>query len=44
MNRSKLYEWLLDNDYPWEWEPVEDNKLNSVTIVFADIDGTQEAQ
>ncbi len=44
MNRSKLYEWLLDNDCPWEWEPVEDSKLNSVTIVFADIDGTQEAQ
>ena len=20
MNRSKLYEWLLDNDCPFEWE------------------------
>ena len=44
MNRSKLYEWLLDNNCPWEWEPVEDNKLNAVTIVFADIDGREETQ
>jgi hypothetical protein len=20
MNRSKLYEWLLDNDCPWDFE------------------------
>ncbi len=20
MNRSKLYEWLLDNDCPWDWD------------------------
>ena len=26
MNRSKLYEWLLDNDCPFEWE-VDDNFL-----------------
>ena len=44
MNRSKLYEWLLHNNCPWEWEPVEDNKLNAVTIVFADIDGREETQ
>ena len=23
MNRSKLYEWLLDNDCPWEWDVDE---------------------
>ena len=51
MNRSKLYEWLLDNDCPWEWDPVtetyyEDSKRNSVTIVFADeiIDEREETQ
>ena len=34
MNRSKLYEWLLDNDCPWEWE-VDDNYLGvGVKLLF----------
>ena len=23
MNRSKLYEWLLDNDCPWDFDTDE---------------------
>lgn len=34
-NRSKLFEWLLDNDCPFEWE-TDDTKdaLDSVTLKF----------
>ncbi len=34
MNSSKLYEWLLDNDCPYEFEPVTTNDPNSITIEF----------
>ena len=30
MNRSKLYEWLLDNDCPFEWEGAEEDEYFSV--------------
>ena len=39
MNRSKLYEWLLDNDCPWDfivddtWKPTE-----SVILTFLEKD------
>ena len=36
MNRSKLYEWLLDNDCPWEWDPINNKDVNSVTLVFTE--------
>ena len=34
-NKSKLFEWLLDNDCPFEWE-TDDTKdaLDSVTLKF----------
>ena len=37
MNRSKLFEWLLDNDCPWEWE-VDDicDVPEQVTLIFTD--------
>ena len=37
MDRSKVLEWLLDNDCPFEWE-VDDNgiSLDSITIAFSD--------
>ena len=34
MNRSKLYEWLLDNDCPWQFEPVTTGDVNITTIEF----------
>ena len=33
-NSSKIYEWLLDNDCPWEWEPVNNKDANSLTLIF----------
>ena len=38
MNRSKLYEWLLDNDCPWEWSTQDyvDESYNTVTLIFTD--------
>ena len=38
MNRSKLYEWLLDNDCPFEWETDEGaaDFLNTCTLIFSD--------
>jgi len=38
MNRSKLYEWLLDNDCPFEWETDEGEAdfLGTCTLVFSD--------
>ena len=40
MNRSKLYEWLLNNDCPWDWEACDDmdEALDSVTIIFTEED------
>ena len=37
MNSSKLYEWLLDNDCPFEWE-VDDvhDELTSVKLKFTE--------
>ena len=37
MNRSKLYEWLLDNDCPFEWE-VDDfwGSGKTVKIIFSE--------
>ena len=35
LNRSKLFEWLLDNDCPFEWETVESmDAIGSVTLKF----------
>ena len=37
MNQSKLYEWLLDNDCPFEWETVDSlMTTTSCTLVFTD--------
>ena len=40
MNRSKLYEWLLDNDCPWDFDDAPDlgleQSLNETTLVFTD--------
>ena len=38
MNRSKLYEWLLDNDCPFEWNMDESSSyiddVDACPIVF----------
>ena len=38
MNRSKLYEWLLDNNCPFEWSTDNSsayiNDVDSCPIVF----------
>jgi hypothetical protein len=35
MNRSKLFEWLLDNDCPWEWETSDEFSVSdNVTLTF----------
>jgi len=34
MNSLKLYEWLLNNNCPWEFEPVITGDVNSTTIEF----------
>ena len=37
MNRSKLYEWLLDNDCPYDFDVDESaDFLGSCTLVFTD--------
>ena len=38
INRSKLYEWLLDNDCPWEWETYDyaDEAGGTCTLTFFD--------
>jgi len=39
MNRSKLYEWLLDNDCPWEFDvkqTLDSWETDKVTLVFSD--------
>ena len=37
MNRSKLFEWLLDNDCPWDFDIDESaDFLGSCTLVFTD--------
>ena len=36
INSSKIYEWLLENDCPWEWEPITTNDFNSTTIEFTE--------
>jgi len=47
MNRSKLYEWLLDNDCPWDfivddtWKPTESVRL---TFLEKDKVETQEGK
>ena len=39
MNSSKLYEWLLDNDCPFDFD-VQDSywEPNSCTVVFTEFD------
>lgn len=35
MNRSKLFEWLLDNDCPWEWKTSDELSVSdNVTLTF----------
>jgi len=31
---SRVYEWLLNNDCPFEWEPIDTKDANSVTLIF----------
>ena len=33
MNHSKLYEWLLDNDCPFDWETV-DSRMTPTTCTL----------
>jgi hypothetical protein len=36
MNRSKLYEWLLDNECPFEWDVDENSStIKTVTLIFS---------
>ena len=42
MNSSKLYEWLLDNDCPWDFEPINTGNLNITTIEFFEKQEEQE--
>ena len=36
MNSSKLYEWLLYSDCPWEFEQVTTGDFNSTTVEFTE--------
>ena len=38
MDQSKLYEWLLDNDCPFEWTTYDyaDESGGTCTLVFTD--------
>ena len=37
MNRSKLTEWLLDNDCPWDFDVADDFSVcDYTTLVFTD--------
>jgi len=38
MNRSKLFEWLLDNDCPWEFDvrTLDLWETDKVTLVFSE--------
>ena len=37
MNHFKLYEWLVDNDCPFEWETVDFQMTpTSCTVLFTD--------
>ena len=39
MNRSKLYEWLLDNECPFEWNVDEQSSdLKQVVLIFEEND------
>ena len=44
MNSSKLYKWLLENDCPWEFEPITTGDLNSTTIEFTEKQGDREEE
>ena len=39
MNRSKLFEWLLDNECPFEWD-VDDShdEIESCKLIFTEED------
>ena len=41
MNSSKLIEWLLDNDCPFEFDVV-DKYCNSIHILFTDKEESNE--
>ena len=44
MNQSKLYEWLLDNDCPFEWETVDSRMTTtSCTLVFTNKEEQEDA-
>ena len=45
MNRSKLYEWLLDNDCPWDFDTDEGeaNFLGTCTLVFSEKEEKEDA-
>ena len=39
MNRSELYEWLLDNECPFEWNVDEQSSdLKQVVLIFEEND------
>ena len=44
MNRSKLYEWLLDNDCPWDFDTDESEAdfLGTCTLVFSEKEEEKE--
>ncbi len=43
MNRSKLFEWLLDNECPFEWD-VDDfhDDIKSCKLIFTEEDQWDE--
>ena len=41
MNQSKLIEWLLENDCPYEWE-VDDTYLSGIKIRFYEDEGNSK--
>ena len=45
MNRSKLYEWLLDNDCPWNFDTDEGEAdfLGTCTLVFSEKEEQENA-
>ena len=43
MNRSKLYEWLLDNDCPWDWHVDEFFATKgAVQLIFYDMEESDD--
>ena len=43
MNHSKLYEWLLDNDCPFDWETVDSRMTTtSCTLMLYEFEEVED--